>query len=233
VSRLAIFVAGTHTDVGKTHVACALIAAAQAAGLTVDALKPAVSGFDGADAAASDPGRLLAALGRPSTPAAIEAISPWRLRAPLAPPLAARLEGRPLALGDITRFCRDQIAARDVDLMLVEGAGGIMSPIAEGATCLDLIAALSLPVLLVGGSYLGAISHLLTALEVLSVRSVPVRAVVLSESMAPAPDFGQTMEMIAAFIGRVPLIAAPRDGAADWSRALLTYARRETSEPAP
>ena len=65
MTRRQIFVSGAHTDVGKTHVACALIRAARAEGLTVEALKPVVSGFSPADWADSDPGRLLAALGEP------------------------------------------------------------------------------------------------------------------------------------------------------------------------
>jgi len=86
----ALFIAGAHTDVGKTYAACALIAAARAQGLSVEAFKPAVSGIDPADWAESDPGRLLAALGRPLTPANLEAMSPLRFTAALSPPMAAR-----------------------------------------------------------------------------------------------------------------------------------------------
>ena len=83
----SLFVAGAHTDVGKTYVSCALITAARGRGLMVEALKPLVSGFDAGDWSQSDPGRLLIALGRPHSQAALEAISPWRYVAPLAPPL--------------------------------------------------------------------------------------------------------------------------------------------------
>ena len=85
----AIFIAGTGTDVGKTYVTAALIRALRRAGRDVDALKPVVSGFDATEWAESDPGRLLAALGEPPTPASLERISPWRFTAPLAPPMAA------------------------------------------------------------------------------------------------------------------------------------------------
>ena len=84
-----LFVAGSHTEIGKTHVACALIQAALDEGWRVDALKPVVSGFDPDDWADSDPGRLLAALGRGLSGEALEMLSPWRYRAPLAPPTAA------------------------------------------------------------------------------------------------------------------------------------------------
>jgi dethiobiotin synthetase len=160
-----VFVAGAHTDVGKTFVACGLIRAARSAGLAVEAVKPVVSGFDPADWADSDPGRLLAALGRPLTVDALEAMAPWRFAAPLAPPMAARLEQRDLRLSAIADFCAARAAASRADLLVVEGVGGLMSPIAEGATGLQLMSALHYPVVLVGGSYLGSISHTLTALR--------------------------------------------------------------------
>lgn len=218
----ALFIAGAHTDIGKTHVACALIRAARAAGLSVDALKPAVSGFDPADWAASDPGRLLAALGRDPTPEALAAISPRQYAAPLAPPMAARLEGEALRLADLVEAARAWIAATSADLALVEGAGGVMSPLAEDGTNLDLMQRLGLPSLLVGGGYLGTISHTLTALEVLRTRGVPPLAVVVSASGDPdAPDFAETVESIRSFAGGVPVIAAPRGGDEGWARELL------------
>jgi len=216
----AVFIAGAHTDVGKTHVACALIAAARAAGLGVEALKPVASGFDPGNWASSDPGRLLAALGQPPTPHALDAISPWRFAAPLAPPMAAKLEGRALPLAPIAAFCQARIRAAEADLVIVEGVGGLMSPIADRATGLDLMAALGLPVLLVGGSYLGAISHLLTAAETLRGRGLRLLAAVVSESAEPAaPDFRETLGSIAEF--GVEAFPAPRTASAPWVAELL------------
>jgi dethiobiotin synthetase len=211
----AVFIAGSHTDVGKTHMACALLRGARAAGLTVDACKPVVSGYDPAAPQDSDPWRLLEAMGREPTPAAVEALSPWRYRAPLAPPMAARLEGERLELGAMAELCRARLAASEADLFVVEGVGGLMSPLAEGATGLDLMTALELPVLLVGGTYLGGISHTLTALEVLRARGLEVAALVLSQAGDPdAPDFEASVAMTADFTGPTPLLAAPRGGPA-------------------
>jgi dethiobiotin synthetase len=212
----ALFVAGTGTDLGKTHVACALLRAARARGLSVDAFKPVVSGFDPAEPEASDPARLAAALGRPQ---AWAEISPRRYRAPLAPNLAARLEGEALAMADLVADCRTWLETRTVDLALVEGAGGVMSPMTDDATNLDLMTALDLPVLLVAGSYLGTASHLLTALEVLRARGLTVPAIVVSESL-DAPDLGQTVEMLRTFERQTPIVVAPRD--AEWDAATLT-----------
>lgn len=208
----ALFVAGTGTDIGKTHVACALIRALKAKGVAVDAFKPVVSGFDPADPAASDPARLAQALGDPS---ALPRISPRRYLAPLAPNLAARLEGDVLRIADLVADCRAALAG-DHDLMLVEGAGGVMSPLTDEATNLDLIAELGLPVLLIAGSYLGTISHVLTALVALRARGVTLAAIVMSESL-DAPDLVQTADALAAFERETPIFLAPRDESWDAS----------------
>ncbi|WP_293681343.1 dethiobiotin synthase [uncultured Phenylobacterium sp.] len=218
----AVFIAGAHTDIGKTHVACALLEAARAEGRSVEALKPVVSGFDDADWSASDPGRLLAALGCPLDATALEAMSPWRFTAPLAPPMAARREGRTLMLGEVAAFCRARLAATNADLVLVEGVGGLMSPIAEDATGLQLMTALGLPALLVGGSYLGGISHTLTALEAARAHGVTVAVVVISQSGdAEAPDFGDTLADVRRFAGGLPVIAAPRGAQVGWPQSAL------------
>ncbi|WP_454716750.1 dethiobiotin synthase [Caulobacter segnis] len=210
-----VFVAGTGTDLGKTHIACALLRAARARGLSVEAFKPVVSGFDPAEPETSDPARLAAAMGRPE---AWAQVSPRRFRAPLAPNLAARLEGETLAMADLVADCRAWLESRDVDLALVEGAGGVMSPMTDDATNLDLMTALALPVLLVGGSYLGTASHLLTALEVVRARGLTVAAIVVSESL-DAPDLTQTVDMLRAFERQAPIVVAPRDPA--WRASAL------------
>ena len=211
----ALFIAGTGTDLGKTHVACALLEAARSRGMTVDAFKPVVSGFDPEAPDDSDPARLARALGDPE---AWAEVSPRRYRAPLAPNLAARLEGDTLRMADLITDSRDWLSRRDVDLALIEGAGGVMSPMTDEATNLDLMAALGLPVLLVAGSYLGTASHLLTALEVVRARGLIIAAIVVSESL-DAPDLDQTLALLCAFEQQAPILSAPR--AATWDAGAL------------
>src|SRR5262245_43386351 len=90
----AAFITATGTDIGKTFVTRGLIKHLRAQGRTVSALKPVVSGYEPAEAAGSDPGLLLAALGREVTEDTIADISPWRYAAPLSPHIAAAREGR-------------------------------------------------------------------------------------------------------------------------------------------
>jgi dethiobiotin synthetase len=211
----ALFVTGTGTDVGKTYVSCALIRALKARGAVVDAFKPVVSGFDPKDAADSDPARLAAALGAPGD---VFRIAPRRYRAPLSPNIAARLEGQALVLDDMVIDAVARAAELRDGLLLVEGAGGVMSPLTDGATNLDMITALGAPALLVAGSYLGTISHVLTALVALRGARVEVAAVVVSESL-DAPDLDQTAQTLSPFLDGAALFLAPRAQA--WDAAAL------------
>jgi len=204
----AIFVTGTGTDVGKTFVTAALIRHARAAGRAVAAFKPVVSGFDPADAATSDPGVLLAALGRAVTIEEIDRISPWRFAAPLSPDLAAAREGRAIDFHAVVEFSRR--AADGRGLVLIEGVGGVMVPLDETHTVLDWMSALRVPILLVAGSYLGTISHTLTALNVLPPRNLDIAAVVVSESATPGAPLAGTVATITRFADLVDVIGLPR-----------------------
>ena len=84
-----------------------------------------------------------------------------------------------------------------------------MSPVTREATVLDWLIALECPVILVAGSYLGAISHALTAIEVIRARGVPLRAIVVSESLDSA-GLAETIEAIARFAPGAPIIAVRR-----------------------
>ena len=205
----AFFITATGTDIGKTFVARGLIRALRARGRTVTALKPIVSGFEPAEAAGSDSGLLLAALGRDPTLAAIAEISPWRFQAPLSPDMAAAREGRTLDYPALIDFCHAAIAANR-DCLLIEGVGGIMSPVDRAHTMLDWMGALGLPIILVAGTYLGTISHTLTALDVLARHGLTVAALVISQSSDNSVRLDETSEAIARFAPGLDIIALPR-----------------------
>ena len=203
----AIFITATGTEVGKTYVAASLIRNLRQIGKDVIAIKPVVSGFDPAQAAASDPGILLDALGLPVTMDNIGLISPWRYRAPLSPDLAASMEGQRIDVDQVIAFCQSAIADNP-GVVLIEGIGGIMVPLDGERTILDVMMALRVPLIVVTGSYLGSISHTLTALDSLFVREMNVLSVIVSETPgSPVP-----LDEVVATIGRfaAPVIALPR-----------------------
>jgi dethiobiotin synthetase len=203
----AIFITATGTDVGKTFVAASLIKHFRRMGRLVDAIKPVVSGFDPEQAAASDPGVLLHALGLPATLAEIDRISPWRFRAPLSPDLAAQRENRSIDVDTVVTFCQNSIQQRR-DILLIEGVGGVMVPLDGERTVLDVMMALQLPLILVAGSYLGTISHTLTALDALFQRRLKVMATIVSETPGSTVPLDDTVAAIARFVE--PVIGLPR-----------------------
>jgi dethiobiotin synthetase len=206
-----LFVAGAGTDVGKTYVTASLIHGLRGAGMSVEALKPVVSGFDPDAPEDSDPWVLLQALGREWSPEALAEIAPWRFRAPLSPPLAAAREGARLLGKMVIAHCRDR-AARTPDRtwLLVESAGGVMSPLDDTQTMLDLAVALEAPVLLVAGSYLGTISHTLTAAAVIKAAGLAMAGVVMSDSCAGAPPLEETVVAVSGRLQTRPVIGLRR-----------------------
>lgn len=216
----AFFITGAGTDVGKTFVACGLIRALRARGEVVRAVKPVASGFDAGDPGPSDAGQLLAAMDRPATPEAIAAICPWRFAAALSPDMAAACEGKAIDFNAVVAFSR---ASTPGETLLVEGVGGVMVPLDGRHTTLDWMTALGFPAILVGGSYLGALSHTLSAFEVLRGRGVKVAAIVCSESPDSTVSLDETVRSIATFtapLSPVKLPRAPQSQAAAFDRLL-------------
>jgi dethiobiotin synthetase len=205
----AVFITATGTDIGKTFVVAGLIRHYRHAGRAIGAIKPVMSGYDPATAESSDAGVLLGALGRPVTPEEISCISPWRFKAALAPDLAAQREGKTLDFQAVVDFSRQAMAAHK-GILLIEGVGGIMVPLDARHTVLDWMTALRVPLTLVAGSYLGTISHTLTALHVLARRNLTTAAVVVSETPGSTVPLDDTVASIARFADGIDVIALRR-----------------------
>ena len=205
----AIFVTSTGTDVGKTFVTAGLIRHLRGAGRTAEALKPVVTGFDPEMAANSDPGVLLTAMNRPASIEEIEKISPWRYRAALSPEMAARREGRPLDFTLLGEFSLRAVLTRR-DVLFIEGVGGIMAPLDEDHTVLDWMMILRLPLILVAGSYLGSISHTLSALDALLRRELTVLTIVVSETEGSTVPLDDTVASIQRFANPIGVLPVPR-----------------------
>jgi dethiobiotin synthetase len=205
----AYFVTATGTDIGKTFVTAGLIRYLRGAGQPINALKPVVSGYDSSVVETSDPAVLLKALGRQVTADEVSSIAPWRFRAPLAPDLAAARESRSIDFDALIAFSRGAIKAT-TGILFIEGVGGIMVPLNGNRTVLDWMAALNIPLLLVVGGYLGAISHTLTALDVLAQRKLTIAAIVVSESERGTVELDDTVASITRFSNGVDVVGLPR-----------------------
>lgn len=185
--RPGLFVAGTDTGVGKTHVAAMVVRSLRAAGRSVGVYKPAASGclsaVDGS-LISDDAQTLWEAAGRPGS---LDAVCPQRFAAPLAPHLAAEAEGRTL---DAELLRRGLDAWLDYDVVVVEGAGGLFSPLGRDELNIDLAAELGLPLVLVAANRLGTIHATLATLIAAAARApqLCIAGVVLNDA---APDDGR------------------------------------------
>ena len=196
----ALFITGTDTGVGKTFIACALATALRARGRRVAVMKPIETGVEREP---EDALRLAAAAADPSP---LDDVCPYRLRAPLAPAVAAHLEGVAIDVERIVRLVAQRSAAADV--LLVEGAGGLLVPLAGRTTWLEFAARCRLPVLIVAANRLGVINHCALTARVANTAGLLVRGFVLSET-SPARDASVTTnaEAIAALTG-LPCLGA-------------------------
>jgi len=181
-----LFVTGTDTGVGKTFVSVSVARQLRSEGLTVGAYKPACSGaIETADGPVwEDVEALHAATGGAFER---ERICPQRFLAPLAPPVAATAEGKRVD-PRLLRSGAEWWGGR-CDLLIVEGAGGLLCPLTEEETFADLAVDLGLPVLVVARATLGTISHTLLTVEAARRRGLDVAGVVLNE-VVPAGDDG-------------------------------------------
>lgn len=204
----AYFVTATGTDIGKTYVTAGLLRALRPKGAS--AIKPVASGFMMETADQSDPGVLLAAQGEAVSPQALDRVTPWRFAAPLSPDMAAAREGRAIDYEALLDFCRARICAARGPFF-IEGVGGVMVPLDARHTVRDWMAALGLPLILVTGSYLGVISHTLSALDVIARARLRLAALVVNETAQATVPLEETIATLERFTGAAP-IASLRHG---------------------
>lgn len=177
----ALFVTGTDTGVGKTTISVGLLGAWRRRHLRVAALKPAETGCMpkyGEALWPEDAGRLREAAGLTDVP--IARVCPNRYALPAAPSVAGRREQRPFDLNAVIR-ARDAQLETQPDLLLIEGAGGLLVPYGDGATAVDLALALGpLSMLIVARAGLGTINHTALTIAECRRRHLRVAGVVLN-----------------------------------------------------
>jgi dethiobiotin synthetase len=197
-----LFVTGTDTGVGKTTVAAGLARLALRWGRVPIPFKPVETGCapDALDA------RRLWQAARP--PVSLAEVCAIPLALPAAPAAAAAAAGIRLDVPDLAR--RGRALGPRGDLLLVEGAGGLLAPYDGAVTNADLAADLRLPVLVVGRTALGTINHVALTLAELDRRQLPVAGVILvRHEAALAPHESSNDDLIANLTGRRPLGTLP------------------------
>lgn len=209
-----IFVTGTDTGVGKTYVVTRMADALRAAGRRVGAYKPVCSGATisrSGDPVWDDVEALAASLGHEYPRARL---CPQCFAAPLAPPVAAAAEGRQVD-PDLLR-CGALWWRDHAEILLVEGVGGLLSPVSDRDTVADLAVDLGFPLLVVAANRLGAINQTLLTLESAAARGLEVAGVILNHP-APVTDdcsTGTNAQWLARF-SQVPVLGTlAHDGAA-------------------
>jgi len=182
-----LFVTGTDTGVGKTLISAALALFLRRRGRNVGVMKPVETGVADPAGLGAD-GQLLqwAADSRDE----IDLITPYRLRAPLAPSLAAQREGIHIDFGHLLATAQ-ALAARH-DYLIVEGAGGLMVPLAGAVLLVDLVKALDFPLLTVCRPSLGTINHTLLTIHAARTMDIPLAGYIVNNMPEP-PDEAEAL----------------------------------------
>ena len=193
------FITGTDTGVGKTALTALLTRHLRAHGLSVRAVKPLCSG-------GREDAQILRAAQDNTLP--LDEINPWHFRAPLAPLVAARREGVKIRRGEMLSYLRRMRAGCDV--LLIEGAGGLLSPLGEDFNARDLITALRATPLVVCPNRLGAINQALLVLAALPRHAAQRAQVVLVSPLRPDASVQANTKMLAEALGSKHVHLLPR-----------------------
>jgi len=171
-----VFITGTSTEVGKTFIAVKIAKQLNQKNIKVIPRKPVESGCikQGDKLIPQDAVALKQAA---NYQGALSEVCPYRFQPPISPVRAAHLANRVLTTEQLVNICLD---GSDDGFVLVEGAGGFYSPLAEDGLNADLAVALQLPVILVADDRLGTLNQVLLNAEAIQMRGLPLLAVVLN-----------------------------------------------------
>ena len=194
-----IFITGTGTGVGKTVLTALLVKFLRGRGVHAAALKPICSG------GRSDARKLFAVM---DGTLPLDKINPWHFRAAIAPLLAARRENKTVRLSQVV--ARLRAMQKRFDVLLVEGAGGLLSPLGRNFNSRDLIVALRAMPIIVAQNKLGAVNQVLLALEALP-KNLRARAhVVLNSPQRPDAATKTNASLLAEFFDAERIFLLPR-----------------------
>jgi len=203
------FITGTDTDVGKTFIASAMLAAAKADGYSTLGMKPIAAGCeDSPDGLRNEDALKLIEQSTVSLP--YQQVNPVALKPAIAPHIALHEANKKVSINQLAGFCRG-VLMKNADLTLIEGAGGWRVPLVRQHTLADLAKELQLPVILVVGLRLGCINHAVLSAEAIQRDGLPIAGwvgnTVGSEMPRLQENIGTLHDLLPApCIGIVPFI---------------------------
>jgi dethiobiotin synthetase len=225
-----IFVTGTDTGAGKTLAAAALARLLRDRGVNVGVMKPVTSGCIERDGKLVSEDAELLAWGAGLAGVDADA-APYCLRAPLAPSEAAGREGVRIDFGRIAE-AYGRIAAR-YDYVIVEGAGGLMVPLAGGLLIADLAGHLKLPLLVVARPNLGTVNHTVLTCFAARQMGLPVAGVVINDYPETPGMAEQSAPHLISSLAGAPVIGIfPHVAGDDPRKTVTTLAAHLAAEPA-
>ncbi len=196
--RRTFFITGTDTGVGKTVLTALLTRFLRERGVNAAALKPICSGGR-ADARA-----LHAAMAGALT---LDEINPWHFRSPIAPSLAARRENKTVKLPQVLGHVRAM--QKRFDVLLLEGAGGLLSPLGENFDSRDLILALRATPIIVAPDKLGVVNHILLTVEALPGDARTKTRIILMLPPKPDAASGSNAKLLEQIVAREKILSLP------------------------
>lgn len=179
-----VFITGTNTDVGKTYIAATLARQLTAQDIRVIPRKPIESGcLRQGDELIPHDATLLKEAAAYDGP--LSEVCPYRFEPPISPVRAAHLANKVLTTEQLVKIC---LEGSEKGFVIVEGAGGFYSPLAEDGLNADLAMALQLPVVLVASDIIGCINQVLLNAEAIKIRGLRLAGVVLNSVEAKHDD---------------------------------------------
>jgi len=192
-------VTGTDTGVGKTVLTVLLVKFLRESGVNAAALKPICSG------GRTDARKIFEAMNKALS---LDEINPWHFHAAIAPLMAARAEKRKVKLSQVLAHVR--ALQRRFDILLIEGAGGLLSPLGEGFDSRDLIVALRATPIIVAQNKLGTMNQVLLTLEALPKNLRAKSRVVLVSPEKPDASTKTNAKLLAEFFDPEKISLLPR-----------------------
>ena len=193
-----VFITSTGTELGKTYVTKNLVEFCSRKKRKVMAIKPIISGFDHKKPKKSDSGILLKSLNIDVNLENVKSITPWVFNAPIAPTIAAKKENKKLSYNKIKNWIAKYLNENkfNYEYIFIEGAGGLLVPIGNKKTFLNLVSELNIPIILVVGSYLGSISHTLSLIRNIQQEKLNLINIIVNDGVKSNINIDQTIDLL-------------------------------------